>query len=131
MQLIKIIQARAALCRLTETRFKNFAVSRSLCALRKRVDEEVQFLQTEQQKAINAYAELKDGKPAFTDGGNVLLKSPADKETFEAEIKRLLELEISNISAVVIAEADFRSHEDYPSPDDMMALDGLVEFTEG
>lgn len=131
MQLIKVIQARAALCRLTETRFKNFTVSRNLCALRKRVDEEAQFLQTEQQKAINAYAELKDGKPVFTDGGNVQLKSPADKEAFEAEMKRLLELEISDISPVVIAETDFRSPEDYPSPDDMMALDGIVEFMEG
>lgn len=131
MQLIKIIQARAALCRLTETRFKNFTVSRNLCAMRKRVDEEAQFLQTEQQKAIMAYAALKDGKPVFTDRGNIQLKSPADKEAFDAEMQRLFELEISDISPVAITETDFRSSEDYPTPDDMMALDGLVEFMEG
>lgn len=130
MQLIKIIQARAALHRLTETRFKNFTVARNLCVLQKRVDEETDFFQAEQKKAIMAYAELKDGKPVFTDGKQVQLRSEEAKVAFDAEMQRLCLLEISDINPVVIAETDFCSAEDYPTPGDMMALDGLVEFKE-
>lgn len=130
MQLIKIIQARAALHRLTETRFKNFTVARNLCVLQKKVDEETDFFQAEQKKAIMAYAELKDGKPVFANGNQIQLRSEEAKVAFDAEMQRLCLLEISDINPVVIAETDFCSVEDYPAPGDMMALDGLVEFKE-
>lgn len=131
MQLIKIIQARAALCRLTETRFKNFTVARNLCALRKKVEELAEFTQQEQGKAVQAHAVLENGRPVLSDGGNIRLKSAEDKAAYDAEMQELVETEISDINPVTIVEADFRSPEDYPSPDDMMALDGLVEFKEG
>lgn len=130
MKLIKIIQARAALCRLTEVRFKNFALARSLCALRKKIDEEAEFLQEEQQKLVNAYAEFKDGQPVLIDDQHIKLKDTNAKKAFDAEMQRLYEAEITDIVAVKITESDFRSAEEYPTPDDMMALDGLVEFVE-
>lgn len=131
MQLIKIIQARAALCRLTETRFKNFTVSRNLCALRKIVDEEVEFFSGEQQKLVQDYALMENGRPALTDNGGVRLKDAAARDAYNAEMQKLVSTEISNIRPVAVTEADFRSVEDYPTPDDMLALDGLVEFKEG
>lgn len=131
MQLIKIIQARAALCRLCEIRFKSFAVSRNLCALRKRVDEEVEFFRGEQQKLVQDYALMENGKPVLTDNGNIRLKDAAAQCAYNAEMQKLISTEVSDISPVVVSEADFRSVEDYPTPDDMLALDGLVEFKEG
>lgn len=131
MQLIKIIQAQAALHRLTKTRFKNFAVARNLCVLQKRVDEESDFFYNEQKKAIMAYAELKDEKPVFADGKHIQLKDEESKIAFDAEMQRLYHLEISDISPVEVSEADFCSSEDYPTPVDMMDLDSLVAFKEG
>lgn len=131
MQLLKIIQARAALCRLTEIRFKNFTVSRNLCALRKRVDEEVEFFSGEQQKMVQEYAVMENGRPVLTENGGVRLKDAAARDAYNAEMQKLISTEISDISPVAVAESDFRSVEDYPTPDDMLALDGLVEFKEG
>lgn len=131
MQLVKIINARAALCRLCEIRFKSFAVSRNLCTLRKKVDEETEFFQSEQRKAIEAYAEMKDGAPVLIDSQHIKLKSEEAKVSYELEMQKLLGMEIDDITTVTVIEADFRSGEDYPTPEEMIALDGLVEFKEG
>lgn len=130
MQLIKIIEARAALSRLSGTRFKNFSVARNLCALCKRVEDEVEFFSGEQQKLVQAYALLENGKPVSSGNGMIRLKDGAAQEVYNAEMERLMKTEIDDFSPVVVTEADFRSEEDYPTPDDMMALDGLVEFKE-
>lgn len=130
MKLIKIINSRSAVERLTQKRFNRFSVARKLADLRKRVDEEVAFFSVEQNKALQAYAEYENDR-LVTEGGGIKMKSYDDLMAYESEMQTLMDTEIDGIEPVTISEADFRSPEDYPTPEDMLALDGLVEFVEG
>lgn len=129
MKLVKIINSRAAVERLTQKRFNSFSVARQLAALRKRVDEETEFFNAEQSKALKEHAEFENGRLVTEDGG-IKMKSHDDLKEYESEMQRLLDTEIDGIEPVAISEADFRSPEDYPTPEDMLALDGLVEFVQ-
>lgn len=129
MKLIKIINSRAAVGRLTQKRINSFAVARKLAALRKRVDEETEFFNAEQSKTLKEHAEFENGRPV-TEGGGIKMKSTADLTEYESEMQRLFDTEIEGIEPVAISEADFRGPEDYPTPEDMLALDGLVDFVE-
>lgn len=129
MQLIKIINSKAAVERLTQKRFNSFSAARKLAALRKRVDEETEFFTAEQRKALEEHAEYENDR-LVTEGGGIRMKSTDDLKEYEAEMQRLFDTEIDGIEPVTISEADFRSPDDYPTPEDMLALEGLVEFRE-
>lgn len=129
MRLIKIINSRAAVERLTQKRYNSFSVARKLAALRKRVDEETEFFNAEQSKALKEHAEFENDR-LVTEGGGIKMKSAADLKEYESEMQRLLDTEIDGIEPVAISEADFRSPEDYPTPEDMLALDCLVGFVQ-
>lgn len=129
MKLVKIINSRAAVERLTQKRFNSFSLARKLAALRKRVEEETEFFNAEQNKALKEHAEFENGRPV-TEGGGIKMKSTDDLAAYESEMRRLFDTEIDGIEPVTVSEADFRSPEDYPTPEDMLALDGLVEFAE-
>lgn len=129
MKLVKIINSRAAVERLTQKRFNSFSAARKLAALRKRVDEETEFFNAEQRKALEEHAEYENDR-LVTEGGGIKMKSHEDLTAYESEMQTLMDTEIDGIEPVAIFEADFRSPEDYPTPEDMLALDGLVEFAE-
>lgn len=129
MKLIKIINSRAAVERLTQKRFNSFSLARKLAIMRKRVDEEAGFFYAEQNKALKEHAEFENGRPV-TEGGGIKMKSTDDLAAYESEMQRLFDTEIDGIEPVTISEADFRSPEDYPTPEDMLVLEGLVDFKE-
>lgn len=129
MKLANIIRASEAMTNLTKKRFTNFKVARSLVALRKRVEEECNFLASEQQKAIKAFAELdENGRPIFLDDKHIQMKSPYDREKFEAVLSGLADMDIDDISPVEVAETDFADPRELPTPDEMFVLEGLVDF---
>lgn len=130
MRLSQIIQARGAIGHLTHIRLRNFSATRKLAALKKRVDEESDFFEQEQNKAIMEYAEFSDGKPVFTEDKCIRLKDEASKAAFEGEMHRLLDIEVDDVEPVILSESDFRNDSDYPTPEEMLALEGLVEFKE-
>lgn len=131
MKLINLIQAKPALEDLTEKRFTNFKIARKLVALRKQVAAEAEFYEAEQKKIVQAYAEFNpDGSLVFLDERHIKLKTPEAKMAFDNEIQKLLETEIDGIEPVVLGESDFSKPDDIPSPSDMIALEGLVEFAD-
>ncbi|MDE7082512.1 MAG: hypothetical protein K2O89_02255 [Clostridia bacterium] len=132
MKLIELMQAREALAKLTDTHFTSYQILRELVKLKKRVDEEYEFYSTQEQKAVDLYAEkTEEGQLVFVDGGRLKLKDVKSKNAFDAEIAKLNETEVNDIPIVTIHESDFKSAADFPTATDMLSLSELITFEEG
>ena len=102
---------------------------RELVKLRKAVEQEVEFYATEEKKAIGLYAETDEGgNPLFLDDGRLRLKDMEAKVAFEKEITTLRETDVDGIEPITLSESDFRSADDLPTVDDMIALEGVIIF---
>ena len=131
MKLIEILTSNEALKKLANSKFNSFKKSYELSKLRKQVDEEVNFYVEEEKKIVETYASKgEDGKPIFLEGGRIKLDSLEAKNNFEKEINELRELEIDKISKVTISSNDFKSEDDIPTPNEILALEVLIDFKE-
>lgn len=129
MKLKTVIQAKSALQHLTEKRFTDYKKVRALVSLRRTVEAEFEFYASEEKKAVDTYAQISDkGTPAFLPDGRLKLKDEKAKAAFESEITALLDTDVDNIEPIKISEKDFRSADDIPTPDEMITLEGLIEF---
>lgn len=129
MKLKTIIATKPALERLTEKRFSDYKKLREIVKLRKSVKAEFDFYVEQEKKAVETYAEKKkDGTPVFLEDGRIKLKDPKSKEAFEAEIIRLQETEIDDVTPITLSESDFLNANELPTASDMLALEGVVEF---
>lgn len=129
MKLKTIIATKPALERLTEKRFSDYKKLREIVKLRKSVEAEFDFYVEQEKKAVENYAEKKkDGTPVFLEDGRIKLKDPKSKEAFEAEIIRLQETEIDDVTPITLSESDFLNANELPTASDMLALEGVVEF---
>ena len=129
MKLNDILVANEALKRLSEKRFSSYAKMRELVKLRKAVEQEVDFYAKEETKAVNAYAEVDEGgSPIFLSDGRLRLKDMESKIAFEKEIAILRETEVDGIVPITLCERDFRSPDDIPTVDDMIALESVIIF---
>ena len=129
MKLNDILVANEALKRLSEKRFSSYAKMRELVKLRKAVEQEVDFYAKEEKKAVNAYTEVDEGgSPIFLSDGRLRLKDMEAKIAFEKEIATLRETEVDGILPITLCERDFRSPDDIPTVDDMIALEGVIIF---
>lgn len=129
MKLIELLQAQTSLKRLTEKNFNNYKVLRELAKLRKSVEAEVEFYTEQERKAVELYAEKDDkGQPVILENGRIKLKDIEAKQAFDDELTKLRALEVEGITKVVVEENDFRSSADYPTPDEMLALECVIDF---
>ena len=129
MKLNDLLTANAPLKRLSEKRFASYRKMRELVKLRKAVEGEMEFYLSEEQKAIKTYAELDgNGSPIFLADGRLRLKDMEAKIAFENEISALRETDVEGISPITLCESDFRTTEDIPTVDDMIALEGVIIF---
>jgi hypothetical protein len=131
MILNQILMAREPLKKLTEKTFTSYKKVRELAKLRKVVEDEVEIYVGEEKKAVDKYAE-KDtrGNPIFLDGGRIKLKDNQAKFEFEQEVAKLRLSEIESPVAVELQESDFKDSSDIPTPEDMLLLDGIVNFVD-
>lgn len=131
MKLKDVLVANEPLKRLCERRFASYKTMRDLVRLRKAVEQEVEFYIAEEQKAIQTYAELdKNGAPIFLEDGRLRLKDMDSKVAFEKEISALRDTELDGIAPITLSDKDFRSADDLPSVNEMLALEPLVVFEE-
>jgi len=129
MKLKTIIATKSALERLAEKRFSDYKKLREIVKLRKAVEAEFDFYVAQEKKAVETYAEKKsDGSPVFLEDGRIKLKDAQAKTAFETEITRLQETEIDDIQSLTLSESDFLTASDLPTPSDMLALEGIIEF---
>lgn len=129
MKVIELLQAQTPLKRLTEKNFNNYKVLRELAKLRKAVEAEVEFYTEQERKAVELYADKDDkGQPVILGNGRIKLKNIEAKQAFDEELTKLRALEVDGITKVVVGEGDFRSSADYPTPDEMLALECVIDF---
>jgi len=129
MKLKEVIQAKDAIKTLTEKRLTNYQKARDLVKLRKKVESEYDFYAEQEKQAVLAHGEIGQmGTPVFLKDGRLKLKSAEDKEAFEKEILDLMNTEVDGIETITLTEADFRSADDIPTPDEMFVLETLVSF---
>ena len=129
MKLKELLAANEPLKRLSEKRFASYKKIRELVRLRKAIEQETEFYAEEEKKAVKTYGELDDnGNPIFLEDGRLRLKDMDSKIAFENELTTLLETEVDGIEHISLCERDFRSLDDIPTVDDMIALEGVIIF---
>jgi len=129
MKLIELLNAQVALKNLTEKNFTNYKVLRELAKLRKAVNVEVEFYTEQERKAVLQYADKDEkGQPIFIDNGRLKLRDIESKSAFDEELSKLRNLEIDSIEKVEVKESDFRSTADFPTSDEMLTLECIVNF---
>lgn len=131
MKLIQLLNAKDAIARLADTRFSNFKTARNIAKVKKALDEEVDFYIQEEKKIITTYAVKNDkGEPVFLEGGRVQLATLDDKENFEREILSLRDTDVDRLNKINVMLSDFKDSGDIPTPSDIVALEGIIEFVE-
>lgn len=129
MKIKDILIANEPLKRLCDRRLASYKKMRELAKLRKAVEQEVEFYTAEETKAVGIYAEVdKNGTPVFLEDGRLRLKDMESKIAFEKEIEKLRDTEVDGIEPITLSESDFRSADDLPTVDDMIALEGVIIF---
>ena len=128
MTLIEILNASKGIDAFLSKRFVNFQVVRELVALKKKVKEEVEFYISEEKKIIETYASRDEkGNPIILEGGRIQLKSAEDKEAFDKEILSLRNVEV-DIKPVVINLSDFKSNDEFPTPNEIIEVEGFISI---
>lgn len=95
------------------------------------MDEEYEFYSSQEQKAVELYAEKTEGgQPVLLEGGRLKLKDVEAKIAFDGEIEKLGNTEVDDISPVTLKECDFKTADDFPTATDMLLLSPLVVFGE-
>ena len=124
-----VLTAREALGNLTAKRFTSFRVARQLVALRKKVDEEFDFYASEEKKLLDLHAKKnEDGDPIITEENHIQLKDEASAKAFLQKIAELRNSPVEGIEPVKLCEGDFCEAQALPTPDEMIALEGFIEF---
>ena len=131
MKLIELLNAYIPLKALTDLRFRSFKKARELSTLRKKVEVEVDFYTQEEKKIVETYAVKNEkGEPILLDGGRIKLDSIENKIKFEKEINDLRNLEVSNVGKVSLSEEDFLDIDKLPTPNEILALEAIIDFKE-
>jgi len=129
MKIINLLNAKEPLTKLLECKYTSFKVVRELANLRKTLESEVEFYISQEKKLVEEYASKDEkGHPIVLEGGRIKIDSIENKEKFDKEIYELRCLEIDSITPVTLKETDFRTTDDIPSPNDLIALEGIVNF---
>ena len=124
-----VLTAHEALGNLTAKRFTSFRVARQLVALRKKIDEEFDFYASEEKKLLDLHAKKnKDGDLMITEENRIQLKDEASAKAFLQKITELRNSPVEGIEPVKLCEGDFCEAQALPTPDEMIALEGFVEF---
>lgn len=131
MKLIELLNALIPLRALTDARFASFKKARELAILRKKVEFEADFYAKEEKKIVESYsAKNEKGEPIFLDGGRIQLKDTEAKKAFDKEITALRKTEVDDIEKVSISEADFQEMSSIPTPNELLALESIIDFGE-
>jgi hypothetical protein len=129
MKLGNIVYSESALTNLSKKHFSNFSVVYKLAMLLKATEEKTKFY-LEQEKILAEKYSMKDekGNIKTTSDGRLFFQSIELKNSFDSEIKKLQDTEIDDLNIVEIKESSFLSRDDYPTPEEVIKLSGVVEF---
>jgi hypothetical protein len=99
--------------------------------LKKKCDEEYNFIIAQERELIDKYADKDEkGQAKTTPEGLVIFKNVQDRDTFESEVSKLKDTDIPDLKAITIKASDFKSTDEMPTPDEMIQLEGVVDFVD-
>lgn len=129
MKLIELYESYNSLKKLGKCKFSNYALSRNIYMLTKRVHEECIFYITEEAKLVDEYA-LKDdnGKIVYVSETKIQLRNPEFKKIFDEKVNDLRNTEINDLTKINISDSDFINSSDIPSPEEMGILEVVINW---
>jgi hypothetical protein len=129
MKLNCMLNGSNALTELTKIHFTSFKTVHDIVTLKKKVDEEILFCIGQEKELIAKYGDKDEkGNPKVTNEGHVIFSNAADRDAFEKEVNALRDTDIEEVKMVTIKASDFRSQNDIPTPEQIIQLDGLIDF---
>jgi hypothetical protein len=112
-----------------QTNFTSFKLSRNLMIQKKKIDNELSIYLELEKKLIDKYAKKDDnGQPIVGEDGIIEFDSEDNKAEFIREIIELKNTTIDNFEKVTIYEDNFRNTNDIPSPNEMLALEEVIDW---
>jgi hypothetical protein len=131
MKLNNVLNSATALTALTKKHFVNFKIIHDIVMLKKKCDEEYNFIIAQERELIDKYADKDEkGQAKTTPEGLVIFKNVQDRDTFESEVSKLKDTDIPDLKAITIKASDFKSTDEMPTPDEMIQLEGVVDFVD-
>ena len=131
MKLNNVLNSTTALTALTKKHFVNFKIIHDIVMLKKKCDEEYNFIIAQERELIDKYADKDEkGQAKTTPEGLVIFKNVQDRGTFESEVSKLKDTDIPDLKAITIKASDFKSTDEMPTPDEMIQLEGVVDFVD-
>lgn len=129
MLLKDVLALNEPLKNLCSKRLTSFKTARLLSKTLKKVEEEIEIYSKEQRKLLDTYAK-KDEKGNFVphpNGGISLIDAEA-KTKYEEALKKLLETDIGLVATIKVSETEFTNASDFPTPQEMVALEPIVDW---
>lgn len=127
--LIEIVRASDALKLFTSKRYNNWSTAIRISKLAKLLEENKNFLVEQERKIIDHYAEKDEsGQIIIANGTQITFKDAESKQMFQDELNKLHETMIQVPDIIVIKPSDFAPGEVSISPDDMLKIEGFIDF---
>ena len=124
-----LLQSAPLYNKLLQTNFTSFKLSRNLMIQKKKIDNELSIYLELEKKLIDKYAKKDDnGQPIVGEDGIIEFDSEDNKAEFIREIIELKNTTIDNFEKVTIYEDNFRNANDIPSPNEMLALEEVIDW---
>ena len=115
--------------KLLQTNFTSFKLSRYLMIQKKKIDNELSIYLELEKKLIDKNAKKDDnGQPIVGEDGIIEFDSEDNKAEYIREIIDLKNTTIDNFEKVTIFEDNFRNANDIPSPNEMLALEEVIDW---
>ena len=124
-----LLQSAPLYNKLLQTNFTSFKLSRNLMIQKKKIDNELSIYLELEKKLIDKYAKKDDnGQPIVCEDGIIEFDSEDNKAEYIREIIELKNTTIDNFEKVTIYEDNFRNANDIPSPNEMLALEEVIDW---
>lgn len=130
--LIEIVHVLTIFKELTNKHFNNFTISYKIAKALKSLEEQTDFYTNEEKKLVDEYAvrDKKTGQIVVLDGNRI--KFEDDKKAIEFN-KKLIELqktEVDIFDTITIRQSDFKNNELDLTPNDILQLEGFINFVD-
>lgn len=124
-----LLQSAPLYNKLLQTNFTSFKPPRNLMIQKKKIDNELSIYLELEKKLIDKYAKKDDnGQPIVGEDGIIEFDSEDNKAEYIREIIELKNTTIDNFEKVTIYEDNFRNANDIPSPNEMLALEEVIDW---
>ena len=130
--ILEIVRASDAIKMFSSKRYSNWSVAVKISKMSKVLDENKNFCVEQERKIIDHYAEKDEsGQIVIANGNQITFKDAETKAAFQDELNALHSTKVQVPDVIVIKPSDFAPGEISISPDDILRVEGFIDFDEG